>query len=1031
MEDNGASSTAMSVDQVMQQLQALSQAQGVPMVDLVGNWQGQHGSGLDDDAADQPDPCEHAICNDPFFSSHVDQHITKKLLKGLCRNGHCVLDLDFRKDNQNLVCLQGHVQSGKTNSFTMLSLVLFLKYNLGILALLLNNAAVYSEYEHTLDAFNADLVGYGLTEDEAAAISIELSTKSGPTGGLTESQLVKSKPAIYGRLLTPDNLLRAVGKAMQFIPKCGVDDEGYINVALIVDEAHNTTASQNRDKFKLERAMHQFDMKSSLRGTMKAYLQVCYRTPDDQAADDARINEILGKIDQRGWQVNKLFKTIVHVTATTTPIAFTSTGAERLQVLKIKLPDDYVGFDTSVPLERRVTMKAEPHEEQDRRLPKLITKYRWVLRRMDEYVRSPDFQHVLLYAPGRNEDRLALAEFQAHRYGEVPFVALCLYGTHRGYGASMIFSKGAASIANKIAAADAALNCNRSDLHVSVHPPFRKGSQLLTNDASKRCFRPPWGGHLLDAACSGKALVDISDGPGVSKVFFVSSILYRDRALYNILDKACELAGVQLNQVKIAGIGLQLMREGVTLKTQDHRLAPTAMFYANPVTDDVKTIQATGRIAGRQQEGASLPALHAEQEVLAKLQKAYERLRLSNKAMEDGYREDKPASTMLALQPAAPELAEGKVFNNNFTGPAISSLLAFQSQTAPALHFQQAEETRARFLEQVAGYCWPGVTKSAVSAVYSSLKPDNDDHCCPEHESIDKWFHCETCLKPIVSRAIVLHKLVKGTAALDKFNRLAVAVAWYANAAGLSAVNGWVLQCEGTQPAWYNVALVADESKALSVIGKLQDGHPTPLRWCSGRWAVPEAWLDTIKIDQLSVTFEQVESCFLQPADQARLTAWREAHPLKPVAVLPVQPPAQLDCTVLPAPLAKREHEGRSVPSPSLPCGADAHYRKQSLTLRYPSADAISMQAPLGERVPAAVDQDLHLSTLPAAQQDPRASATQPSLPGATDALSRRHPGVPAPSTRTPLGKRGPSSDGALGQSSPQRAAKRALGCDW
>ena len=607
--------------------------------------------------------CDHAVCNCPSFNPHVPQHIIKKLIKALCRQNHCAVSISVEDGTRLFACLHGPVQSGKTNAFNMVALVLFLKYNLGTMAFLLNNASVYSSYPDAVRDFNERLVDrYGLTTKEAKRISLQAATLRSDRKGLTRRQLEVDVPAVYGRILRTGNVRSNIVTGMGYIEKCGVDAEGYINAVLIVDEGHNLATSQNGNKHQLERAVHEDDYKE-LRETMRDYLMTCFKQPGGHSADLKRIDAVLEMIDARGWHADKLFKGVIYVTATTSPIALTE-SRRVLQLLQVTMPVDYFGYDESVPAERRIDLVEEDAKESsDPDMPKLIAKTAWVVDRLDEYM-APDMglQHVLIYAQGRNAERFDVAQTLAHRYKDVPFVAICLIGSYKGFGACMVFSQGAAAIASQIVAADQALHCNKGDLHVTeTKPP--PGAEVMIASGESRRYRPPWGGHLEAAVAASKACLCLDavvmDGTGdvaTPIVHFVNSAHYRDRVLLDILNKARALAGVAEAQLKIVGIGMQLLREGVTLKTTDHKLTPTAMLYTCTVTDDVKLIQATGRIAGRQQ-GARPPKLHARKQVVEELQAAYARNVASNECMEAAFARREAPAVAAARHEFDPSLA--------------------------------------------------------------------------------------------------------------------------------------------------------------------------------------------------------------------------------------------------------------------------------------------------------------------------------------------------------------------------------------
>ena len=74
----------------------------------------------------------------------VDANVVRKLVAALCSMNHGIVMLSFDPhcQKQLFLCLHGHVQSGKTKGMTLLLLILYVKYNLGCIALILNTASI-------------------------------------------------------------------------------------------------------------------------------------------------------------------------------------------------------------------------------------------------------------------------------------------------------------------------------------------------------------------------------------------------------------------------------------------------------------------------------------------------------------------------------------------------------------------------------------------------------------------------------------------------------------------------------------------------------------------------------------------------------------------------------------------------------------------------------------------------------------------------------------------------------------------------
>ena len=89
------------------------------------------------------------------------------------------------------------------------------------------------------------------------------------------------------------------------------------------------------------------------------------------------------------------------------------------------------------------------------------------------------------------------------------------------------------------------------------------------------------------------------------------------------------LSGISLDTVKMVTVGAGLLKEGVTVKTNDHRLAATRMAIAGSLEtlrrwDLGRVIQVSARIAGLMLDGQRLPEFYGPQVILDMLDEAYQ-----------------------------------------------------------------------------------------------------------------------------------------------------------------------------------------------------------------------------------------------------------------------------------------------------------------------------------------------------------------------------------------------------------------------
>eukprot|EP00045_Choanoeca_perplexa_P018532 m.293033 g.293033 ORF g.293033 m.293033 type:complete len:998 (+) comp18099_c0_seq1:33-3026(+) len=881
-------------EEALRRLKQLSKQAGMTEMDFLNGQASTMGLLDDDDGTDDDDEedgetesasCQHAVCEDPYFSKHVPRHIVKKLISTLCSKNHCAVHIAVRDEEQIFACLHGHVQSGKTQSLTMIALVLFLKYNLGTLMLLLNNASTYSSFEESVNDFNKRLVmEYGLSVPEAKRVSVQLATLRSSRAGLTKEQLKPDAPAVYGRLLRAANVRPHIKAGLAYIEKAGVNKDGYINAVLVLDEAHATT-SQNGDTHQLERAIRVDDL-SSLRPQMREHMMKWF-TLEDGSADLQKIDSILEKVDARGWQADKLFRGVIYVTATVLPIALTESNRV-IQLLQAIMPIDYFGYDDTVPPERRIELVVEPATQKDTTLPKLIANTAWVMNRLDHAMASDTpTEHVVLYASGRNAERFELATFLAHRYHSTPFVAICLVGTYGGFGAFMVFSESAKAVAQQIAAADKALHCNKEDLHISEVKPS-PGERIMTNEGSLRRFRPPYGGHLLEAASVGKARLHLdaeSHGGGntytTPTVHFVNSAHYRDRVLLDVVNKARELAGVSEGVLNIVSIGKRLLREGITLKTTDHKLAPSAMLYTGIVSDDVQLIQT--RIAGRQR-AATPPKLHASKDVIDQLRLAYDRGGTVQECMGQAF-EAGEAPAVVARSEIDRSLASANFLSRNFNMPAMRDL----ASSGPVSEFHQlsapeAQEQMSQTVMRVTSKKGWKITRKMqkVSRTVGACLPDSHSFCYREHEIIDEWAKCDECFA--LTQATKVKSMLQTTSPnlQERFYQAVTAIGLYMPLAKLSgAKTGWPLVPDDQeQPCWWDVAIGigSTEKRAHMLIREVKAAQSSesllvPLRWHASGWKVQKDWLRAVDVNEIPLTHTELLNC-LSVSDSQKLSSY-------------------------------------------------------------------------------------------------------------------------------------------------------------
>eukprot|EP00730_Choanoeca_flexa_P003861 TRINITY_DN11525_c4_g4_i1.p1 TRINITY_DN11525_c4_g4~~TRINITY_DN11525_c4_g4_i1.p1 ORF type:complete len:870 (+),score=174.88 TRINITY_DN11525_c4_g4_i1:3-2612(+) len=700
----------------------------------------------------------------------------------------------------------------------MLSLVAFLKYNLGTAVMLLGSASAYPNTRESLANFNASLTEYGLTKAEAEALATIMSDITAKS--LTDQQLVRSKPAIHCRILQAKNLENILSTCVEFVQKHGLDDQGYLNVMLVVDEAHNLFKSQDGTRLRLEEVFRGLSM-DSYKENLRYSMQMHHGYQNAQGDPDAvKIEALLKMIDDRGWHIKSLFKVVAFVTATVQPLALKMERGACF--LKLRPPEDYFGFSVSfedgvLPAERGIQLKQEGQQQPDYvqdDVPRPLQGHEWVINCMDEKVASDQQEHVLLYVNGSNAIREDIAQLFAERYEGQMVVILCLFGRSKGYGQMLLFTDTSACIAEKINEADRQLHCNKDDLPEAQQKRGlpQRGDQVFTKiDYARRRFFPPYGGHLNEAILKGKALVDLNStmvtGVRTPVVRLPSQSCYRDRVCLNLVQAAAELAGIEQESITIITIGKDLMKEGVTLKTSNHKFAPTAMFLAVVPTDDVTILQSMGRLAGRN-HGGTAPSLHGTKAALDALKHAAERSRMCEEALAITAATDVPPVKHLSSQPGRRHLADPRAVGPQFNRPLMASYFGMQSTKVSQYHSSPPAQFRARVQQAIDGILHERglvFTKANVKSIANRGPVCSDlceDHIAQADDfGIDDWLDCRGCLDGSIKRIIAID-IMKKRSKQARFFRTILKLGYHAAEAELSCAEGWYLRQTHGHDSW-------------------------------------------------------------------------------------------------------------------------------------------------------------------------------------------------------------------------------------
>ena len=194
--------------------------------------------------------------------------------------------------------------------------------------------------------------------------------------------------------------------------------------------------------------------------------------------------------------------------------------------------------------------------------------------------------------------------------------------TRHNYGCRIMGSRHEKTleVIKKIEDADKALHCPKNSSDLDKRRKRKAGQRSLTEQVdgvfkvivNKCCLDEGKVGVAFDVDNAEIAMrtragsaneEEIAQDNDLPVVSFPRSRQYRVRTLLSLIHKSCELSGVDRKHVRILTIGSTLLREGVTVKTRDHQLAPTAMVVVGTANDKIEmnavdAMQIMGRLCG-------------------------------------------------------------------------------------------------------------------------------------------------------------------------------------------------------------------------------------------------------------------------------------------------------------------------------------------------------------------------------------------------------------------------------------------------
>ena len=628
----------------------------------------------------------HYICQQTSTTNHlrseIDPCLVNKIIHHLC----CESDGPFAQYKfvewedmlyGNIHEIRGLPQFGKTKAMLMLGWILYFKCGTPMLLIPRSDSAAYSDIKSSVNDFNLMIretiyllrgSKRGCPTDAYALKYICTRDKK----STVEEIINGGHPFVYARVGTAGNVRKIAEDILPIISRnFGASNDGYINCALMIDEAQNTIGhaglhkGHNKDlhksnRFKLDKAYH-FDSydgvqealcygiaretlgaDSNFEMTVNGYLadeENC-RIPAsladayDTAGEHIRSRSEDGKSLQFG--IFKCVRHVVLVSATMAPTLINQNHATG-NVIAVPTPAvPHCGYHPSLNQEAqipcypiKVPERVSISDPITQNCPALFDVVK------NSVMDSSGFHHVLAYLSlGRNQkiDEAITVMREQHWKSPKPVILMTAYATandeniQKRCGVRITGNLKAQEILKMVENADKALHT--APLNRRRPPGMYYGDMVTCSDGRNRKLVRK-GGDLRAYGEIYEIQALESDPKSIAlEIRLPKSGHYRVRTALSIVQKAISLASVQLDHVKLVTVGASLLREGVTVKTNDHRLAATRMIICSSLTslqkwDHGRLIQVSARIAGLMHAGQSMPEFYAPSDVIHSLREAY------------------------------------------------------------------------------------------------------------------------------------------------------------------------------------------------------------------------------------------------------------------------------------------------------------------------------------------------------------------------------------------------------------------------
>ena len=619
----------------------------------------------------------------------IDPDVIDKVIYHLCcREGgvftpHNLVQWDDTKFGK-IHEIRGMPQFGKTKTMFMLGWILYFKYGTPMILVPRSDSAAYSDIKSSIKDFNALI--------KETIHTVRQSKRGCPTDAYgfkyvctrdkkaeVERTISSGHPFVYARVGTAGNVRKIADNYLPLIArKFGASPDGYINACVMIDEAQNTiqhsglheraTAVLSSKRFRTDRAYH-IESYDGIREALMCGIALKVLGEDSweyaisehaKSEKDESYNYILPPDLKQGWdQAGEairarsdgelffgLFNCVRHVVLVSATMTPTHINQRQLagNIITVPTPTGpHCGFHHNLEEQAQIKCTAIVMNEKLSRLDKITDNVPALFTTAEKIVARDGFDHFLVsLSTGRNAkiDEAIDKIREQHWESQKAVVIISAYASStdlrlgKRCGVRVTGNRKAQLILKRFKEADQALHT--APLKRRLPEGKLYGDDVKGKDRRTRKLMRSGGDLGQYGEIHSVPMHGSQEGAGAGAAAATSALeirlpktsQYRVRASLDIVHEAIGMSGIALDGIKIITIGATLLREGVTVKTNNHRLATTAMIICASLDslkkwDHGRLIQVTARTAGLMHKGQRMPELFAPKEVIEHLREAY------------------------------------------------------------------------------------------------------------------------------------------------------------------------------------------------------------------------------------------------------------------------------------------------------------------------------------------------------------------------------------------------------------------------